>query len=215
MTTGPDQPYAHFDLTSGCRLGVGIILPVFPYLVPADWSAATRYVSQPTVTDPLTPQIPLTALAYLTPGAPLFVDPDRLKRMGRTHAQVHAEAIANVRKRPASWQLQTLPEEDEDPLLYAICDDDDLAAERILDKRFLLEATRLLGMPSQVAVGLPRRGVLVAAGLNISTEKLRQFKLSVQVWHAAAGDDALSPLLFRVIFGAPMGVIHFAGSTNL
>jgi hypothetical protein len=212
VITPSDQPYAHFDLTSGCRLGVGIILPVFPYLISADWPDATRYVSQPIVTDPLAPQIPLAALAYLLPSAPLFVDAERLQRMARNHAQVHAEAVANLKKRTASWQLQTLPDDD---LQYAICNDDELAAERILDKSFLLEVTRLLDTPSQVAVGVPHRGLLVAAGLNLPAEKVRRFKLNVQEWHANAGDAALSPLLFRVIFGAPMGVIHFEGRANL
>jgi hypothetical protein len=211
----PKQPYADFHLTSGLRLGIGVVLPVFPYLVPADWPRAAEVVHRPVLADPLTPQIPLVTFAYLTDELCTFVTRERFSRMGRPLDHLRAESLANVRKRPASWQLGELSTDTGERVVYAACEDDLLAAERILDKSFLLQATHLLGMPSQAAVAVPRRGQILAVGLNNSEAAIRCFKAQVQQWHAESGEKGLSPLLFRLIFGSPMGVIRFNGRPNL
>lgn len=214
MASFPKQPYEEFALSTGLKLGIGVLLPVFPRLMPADWPDAQRMICRPLVSDPLAAQIPWAALAYLTQESQFFVDVDRIERMEIDAAVAVAEALTNLQKRPASWRLETFTGAGTS-LTYAVCDDDVLAAERVLDKGFLLEATRLLTMPPQMAVAIPRRGQLVAVGLNNAIEPLRQFKLTVQRWHAAAGDDALSPLFFRTVFGVPMSVVYFNGKTNL
>ncbi len=215
MSSSPSQPYAQYDLSTGLKLGIGVLLPVFPRLMPADRPIAPQMLCRPLVSDPLAAQIPWTALAYLTQDSQFFVDIERIVRMEVDAALAVQEALANLKKRPAHWRLETFQGDADTTLTYALCDDDVLAAEHVLDKSFLLQATRLLHMPPQVAVAVPRRGLLVAVGLNSPNELLRQFKLQIQQWHAEAGDDALSPLFFRTVFGVPMSVVYFNGKTNL
>jgi hypothetical protein len=215
VSATPKQPYADFNLASGLRLGIGVVLPVFPYLVPADWPDAAEVVHRRVLSDPLTPQIPLMTFAYLTDELRTFVTRERFSRMGRTLDHLRAESLANLQKRPASWHLRELIVETGDILVYAVCEDDMLAAERILDKSFLILATHLLGMPSQAAVAVPRRGQILAVGLNNSDAALRCFKRQVQQWHAESKEEGIAPLLFRMIFGTPMGVIRFDGWPNL
>jgi len=213
MGSQPDAAPA-FDLTSGFKLGMGPVLPVFPLLVPTDWPGRSANVCRPLLSDPTLEDGLLISFAYLGQGMRMFVSPDRLMKLDRTLDQVQEEALGNLKKRPGAWRIAQLPLADGHTLPLAVCDTDLLAAERILDESFLRAAGEMLDGAVHLAVGVPHRGVIVAADLAQSDD-LIFLKYAVQQWYAEGGDEALSPWLFLVMHGMLMGVVRFDDQLNL
>lgn len=165
------EPSSPYSSDYAATVVPGEPLPLFPMLMPAGWQHAPTQIRRPLYTGTPLPGIPDVALVYLIPtpdnGMPNlgWVKTGRAVGLGATVEDFERTAVHNVSRRPASWGMfELIPGR-----LLAMCEDDYLAAERILDVAFLREAASRLGVPGQtLLVGIPTRGVLVAAAYTES-----------------------------------------------
>lgn len=205
--SGPEPRGGPFLLECGADLGQGP-LPVFPLLMPANFTPAATALARPVIKGPKLPNIPFVTLCYLipVPGSPApnrgFIKQERVAQLGKTPADFEREALHNVATRPATWQ----------PLAPGVltCTDDYLAAERILDPVFLQQAATTLGEDSLV-IGIPARGQLCATGLSgftKSTPEAIAFKKLVEAMYQSGGELGLTQWLFLVIKGSINSILE-------
>ncbi|CAN5875735.1 hypothetical protein BH11MYX3_BH11MYX3_49050 [soil metagenome] len=165
------EPGSPYSIDYAAAVVAGQPLPLFTMLMPAGWQHAPTQIRRPLYTGTPLEGIPDVALVYLVPtpdnGMPNlgWVKSDRATALGATVADFERTALHNLARRPASWSMSEVTP----GRLVAMCEDDYLAAERILDPEFLREAAIRLGVPGQpLIVGIPTRGVLIAAAYSES-----------------------------------------------
>ncbi len=178
--------------------------PLLPCLEPPVWSGSERALARPLWPEP-SPYVPWVALGYDEPGAFLFLERDA-PPAGRTLDALETEAVGNLQKRPARWQDLELDLGGFKRLRMLVASEDALAAERILDQAFLLEAQRRLDAPG-LLVGIPRRGFLVATALDNNVERVHTFGAVAATQFQGGESDPLSPALFTVRGGRVAGLV--------
>jgi hypothetical protein len=199
-----DAVTSSFRLECATDLGSGL-LPVFPVLMPASWRPpAMTTLSRPLVSEMLLPEMPVVTLAYLVPMADsavpnrVFIRAHQPRYLGKSTDDFYREAIHNVARRPAAWTAVGMF-----GTRLAVCEDDYLAAERVLDPEFLREAHRLLG-DDELCVGIPARGQLWAMPMRAARADplcLRSFALMVANQFDAAQNMPIAPWPFTVANG--------------
>ncbi len=204
------EPGSPYSSDFAAAIVPGQPLPLFPMLMPAGWPHAPTQIRRPLYTGTSLAGIPDVALVYLVPtpdnGMPNlgWVKSDRAAALGATIADFERTALHNLGRRPASWGMfEVTPGR-----LVAMCEDDYLAAERILDTEFLREAASRLGVPGQpLLVGIPTRGVLVAAAYSESPHDgiLAQ---TIQRMYEEARNKPICPLPFLVRDGQLTAVLE-------
>ncbi len=165
------EPGSPYSTDYAAAIVPGQPLPLFSMLMPKGWQHAPTQIRRPLYTGTALTGIPDVVLVYLVPtpnnGMPNlgWVKSDRADVLRASIPQLERTAIGNLSRRPATWGMfEVTPGR-----LLAMCEDDYLAAERILDGKFLREAASRLGVPGQtLLVGIPTRGVLVAAAYSES-----------------------------------------------
>jgi hypothetical protein len=188
----------------------GELLPLFPYLMPAGWAHAPTQLRHVLYAGTELPGIPDVALVYLVPApnnAPPnlgWVKQERATALEATHQDFLRVALHNVAQRPASWQVDDVAP----GFRIAMCDNDYLAAERILDAAFLREAETRLGADS-LLVGIPTRGVLVAAALT-GTENDGLFARSIEMMFSEGRNKPLCKWPFLAREGRLVSVMEIA-----
>lgn len=185
-------------------------LPVFPMLMrESTWQRAPTQVYRPIFSGVRLTEIPVVALAYLIPtadGGPpqrAYIRTERVAQLGKTVADFEQEALHNLSVRRASWS-SFAPGPGQ---VFAMCTDDYLAAERVLDGAFLRQAHAIVGDHSMV-MGIPARGQLYAAPFSTFAHTGRAFVMMMQKMFAEAGDLAITPRIFTVIQGALNNVLE-------
>lgn len=179
----------------------GTLLPAYPILMPESWQRAPTQVCTPIIRGLTLPDVPLLAPVHFV-GDPnsgefrrAYVRTERLEAIGKTEQDYFAAAFHNLRQRHATWKEQ-MPG-------ILLCDDDFLAAERILDINFMLEAERLLG-GGPLVVGIPQRAHLFATTLGSITANAAHGHAFAQVvasMFSSAGEHGITPWPFTVIGG--------------
>jgi uncharacterized protein YtpQ (UPF0354 family) len=178
---------------------------ILPALKPHDWKGRESVACRPLLAGEGEARMPLVAFGYDRPHTFEFLPAKDLPG-GNTPenlAQVEAAAVNNLRKRPGAWHVERV-EVGGDTLAIAICTDDFLAAERVLDKAFMMEAHRLLEGETLVA-GIPRRGALLATKMEQPRELIGRFAGAVSAQFHRGDSPPISPLLFAVQGGVVVG----------
>ncbi len=121
---------------------------ILPCLKEPGWAGAEKTVCRPLWTGERSPHIPWVAFGYDHPHSFEFLGRDRLEGLGKSEDAVEREALTNLRARPASWQEISVKLGWFKKLRLQVCGDDFLAAERVLDTTFMLEAQRKLKGPA-------------------------------------------------------------------
>jgi hypothetical protein len=193
-----------FQLECATDFGTGP-LPVFPVLMPASWRpSAMTTLYRPLLPDMIVPELPVVALAYLVLAADspvpnrIFIRVRQPRHLGKSAKDFYREAIHNVARRPAGWTEVGMF-----GARLAVCDNDYLAAERVLDPEFLREAHRLLG-DDELCIGIPARGQLWAMSMRAARAdpvSLEAFALMVENRFDAARNMPLAPWPFTVTDG--------------
>ncbi len=180
---------------------------LLPCLKDRAWPGRDQTTCRVLWPDKASEYMPWLAFGFDHPHTFEFLNSDKLTELGLTEAQVEAQALANLRKRPAQWQSVDTPLDGGKTLTMLICMDDFFAAERIADPAFLKEAQRQLGVPA-ILVGAPRRGVMMAAAVQDDEDVGRAFA-AVVASQSHGGESAMvSPMLFVVSDGAIIGLME-------
>jgi hypothetical protein len=178
--------------------------PLLPCLQPPAWSGSERAMARPLLPEP-SPYVPWVALGYDEPEIFRFLERDGASP-GRTADALEAEAVANLQQRPARWQDLELDLGGFKRLRMLVAGDDALAAERVLDPPFLLEAQRRLEAAG-LLLGIPRRGFLVATALDNNVERVHTFGAVAATQFQGGESDPLTPALFTARGGRIAGVV--------
>jgi len=171
---------------------------ILPLLKPADWNLKDKMVCRP-LAKLGARALPLVAYGYDRPNT--FEILGREHRDAASPDQLDRPAREHLRARKASWETITIKLGWFKKLHFLACGDDFLAAERILLPDFLQAAQKQL-RTKMLAVGIPRRGMLMACdGTN---------KDAVQHFCAAVAGQyhrAESPPITDTVFAAEDGKI--------
>jgi hypothetical protein len=128
----------------------------------------------------------------------VFIRANQTRYLGKSTKDFYREAIHNVARRPATWTAVSMI-----GTRLAVCENDYLAAERVLDPEFLGEAHRLLG-DDELCVGIPARGQLWAMPMRAARADavcLKAFALMVAKQFDAARNMPIAPWPFTVTNG--------------
>lgn len=203
----PENNTEKYRMECAADVGTGEALPVFTILMNDDtWERKPTQICRPLLTKIDLPGIPLVALVHLIyqqgSNAPsrAYIRQERVDQIGKTVKEYEEEALHNTSVRKASWKIMS-PGDD---AKIAICNDDYLAAERILDPTFLRQAHSQLGANAMM-VGIPARGQLYATPLAHFTAgdtHAVTFKMLMEKTFQDAGEIGISPGLFIVNDGA-------------
>jgi hypothetical protein len=120
-------------------------------------------------------------------------------------SEIEAEALKNLeRQERRLWELADFPLASGTARI-AVCADEPLAAERILDVEFLRKAGEALGDHRALTVAAPRRGVLLALPLQGPLEAGARFATAVVAAWRSGETEPLSPAIFVVTDGRITG----------
>lgn len=184
-----------------------------PCLKEATWEALEHAVCRP-----LWPRQAPRSMAWLAfgfdhPDHFEFITRDRLPSLNCTEPALEAEAVATLRGRAATWQTVDVAITNGAPLRLLACNDDFFAAERILDEAFMQEAQRRLKARG-VLVGVPRRGLLLAASFDLDRQQSEVFSSIVAAEFSGGESAPISPMLFEVEAGAIVAALETAPGTG-
>jgi len=122
-----------------------------------------------------------------------------------------AAAVANLKKRRATWEAIDIKAGWFKKIRFLVCSDDFLAAERILDADFLIDAQRKLEA-KMLAVGIPRRGCLMATDGARSPELLQRFSQAVAGQFHRGESPPITPTVFGVADGKIVAALDDGGA---
>jgi uncharacterized protein YtpQ (UPF0354 family) len=153
--------------------------------------------------------IPWLAFGYDHPHSFEFLGRARLEEMKKTERDVEREAIRNLRLRKATWHPTQVKLGFLKKLKMLICGDDYFAAEKILDQGFMREGQAKLGA-SLLAVGIPRRGFMIATDGKQPMDRLGVFAGAVSTQYQRADSPPITPAIFAVMDGKIVGMLQGA-----
>ncbi|MGD8622478.1 MAG: hypothetical protein PVI81_04160 [Anaerolineales bacterium] len=178
---------------------------ILPALKPHDWKGRDSVLCRPLLAGEDQDRMPLVAFGYDRPHTFEFLSVNQVPGGNSPEklALLESAAIRNLQARTAQWNLETFNLEGVS-LSIAICGDDFLAAERILDDKFVREAHRLLSA-EMLAVGIPRRGMILATDIKQTQESVARFAAAISAQYHRADSAPISPLVFAVKDGRVVG----------
>ena len=153
------------------------------------------------------PYMPWLAVGYDHPHTFEFISNKQLATLDTTGQALETRALANLRKRKATWQPLDVDAKDGKRLRMLVCSDDYFAAERIVDADFMTQAQRTLGARG-LLVGIPRRGILMATNGEQDADLVTGFGGAVAGQFSRGETAIISPMLFAVKDGAIVGIIE-------
>lgn len=179
--------------------------PLYPILMPSDWEAPDRtpaYRLEAPSEDPRIPWITFGSLG--ANGLEPFeqsVD-NEFKR-----EQIEQTALRHLQDRAASWQRVEAQGGGSRSSMLA-CLDDPLAAERILDTEFIRQGQQKLGT-EVLAIGIPRRGLMVAMDGRQPEESLMGFGAFNLAEYHSGESNRITTLTFLMDDGQIAGIANF------
>ena len=180
---------------------------ILPLLKPAAWNLKDLMVHRPLAELPAA-SMPLVAYGWDRPNTFEMLARDRAG--DATPASLDAPAIEHLRARTASWEKIEIKLGWFKKARFLVCGNDFLAAERILDAEFLRDAQRQLGA-KMLAVGVPRRGLLMACDGAQSKDLLARFSTAVAGQYHRGETPMITALVFAVVDGAIVGHLDDGG----
>jgi hypothetical protein len=175
---------------------------LLPALKDARWSSSTMVVCRQLAPELNSPHIPYVAFGYDRPHTFEFLNRDKLPELGRTLPEIEAVAVNNLLQRGAEWQHYG----SKDDIEMLLWDGDYFAAEQILNADFMRDAQLILEAYI-LAVGIPRRGLLLVTDGVQTPEKLGAFGAVVSAQFYRAESAPISPLVFGVKDGQIVGML--------
>jgi hypothetical protein len=188
--------------------GEGSLDGILPLLKDAAWPGRADNVCSPLTELPI-PDQPLVVFGWDRPQT--FEMLNRKTAGARTAASLTAQAVANLKARAATWEVIDTKISLFKKMRFLVCSDDFLAAERILDAGFLVGAQSRLEA-KMLAVGIPRRGLLMATDGARSPELLQRFCQAVAGQFHRGESPPITPLVFGVVDGAIVAHLQDGGA---
>lgn len=184
------------------------IAELTPILKPADWPGRDEGPWEPLLELETTEPIPGVALGWDTPTHLVFARTRDLVALGASVDDARRAAAANVAR--AKVGRTDIPVSAPDGgELRILTFGGPLAAEKILDPVFLRDLQRELGA-RLLAVGAPRRGMLLVVDGGLPPRRLLGFSAVVQGQFERAESPPICPTVFAVDDGQVIGLLASA-----
>ena len=208
----PPPRRSGFATDCALELEPGKPLPVFPMLMADTAPRSPTQLSRPLIGRVTLRSVPRVTLVHLL-GDPntgefrrIHIRTERVESLGKTVADFEREAVHNVARRVASWKVM-----DVGTAKIAVCDDDFLACERLLDPSFMCRAAELLGQSNRpLLAGVPRRGMLLVTAFVAPPSMQLAFAQTIARMSSEPGPETVSPWPFLVSDGTVTAVMEIA-----
>jgi hypothetical protein len=180
--------------------------PLLPCLKEHNWQGRAQTVCRPLWSQD-SAYMPWLAFGYDHPHTFEFIGKNKLADLNTTAEALEAQALANLRARPVSWQPLDVNVPNATELRMLLAMDDFLVAERIADRDFMQQAHGTLNAPA-LLVGIPRRGMLMVTRADQNATMVNAFGALVAGQFSEAETAPISPMLFAMQDGNIVGVVE-------
>lgn len=181
---------------------------VLPALKPYDWPHYKEVVCRPLVSGDKLPALPWVVFGYDRPNTFEFLARRNFPQeiTAEQLSLIEQAAIRNLKMRPVFWTRQEFNFGGLGALEVLVCSEDFLAAERILDSSFMQQAHRQLNA-EMLAVGIPRRGLMIAVNAKQSKEMVARFAGAISAQYHRADSAPITPTVLVVTEGNVVGAV--------
>ena len=180
---------------------------LLPCLKERAWAGREHAVCRVLYAKTASAYMPWVAVGHDHPASFEFITTQSFATIQTTEAALEARALANLRKRAATWEKVEIDSKHGSPFTILVCGDDFFAAERILDPDFLKEAQRKLRARG-LFVGIPRRGRLYCVNGELPQDAVTGFGISIAQEFMSGESAPISPMLFAVKDGAIVDILE-------
>ena len=179
--------------------------PLYPILMPSEWEAPANTPTFRLQVPSEDPRIPWVTFGNMGSDGLEPFEADVEEAFKRE--QIEEAALQHLVERMASWQRVKSQGGGGRSSMLA-CLDDPLAAERILDPDFIRQAGKKLGT-ELLAIGIPRRGLMVAMDGRQPEESLMGFGAFNLAEFHSGDSDPITSLTFLMDDGEIAGIANF------
>jgi hypothetical protein len=183
-------------------------MSVVPLLMPADWEGGRVYACRRLAAGLETGHLPWLTFGHDLPGSIKLIEKQEVKSMGIAPGRLEKASIRNLAREECNWEEERFDLSGGVSLRMLICGLDFLAAERILDQRFMKQAQRHLGA-KLLAAGIPRRGLLFMTDGLQDLRALAAFALVVSAQYHRAQSTPIAPGVFGLVKGEIVGLMRY------
>ncbi|MCA9534200.1 MAG: hypothetical protein KC593_10995 [Myxococcales bacterium] len=188
----------------------GVLLPVLQEL---DWSGQSLAVVRPLATFEAE-RMPWVSYAYTGHQRRYTVTPTALEEEGRSQEALEWEALAQLRRRPLSWEVKARRA---DGWPHALTLVDEFASSAVLSPERLREAHERL-TSDRAWLAIPTQGVLVLRARDADEEQALRDARELEAWardaFSRALDTRVTPTLFAVEQGVLTGALEPAATDS-
>jgi hypothetical protein len=181
-------------------------LAVLPCLKEAKWRGREDTVCRALWEGESSPYMPWLAVGYDRPHTFEFINTNRLPELKTTERALEAQALANLRARPAAWEPVNVEVKGK-TLRMLCCSGDYFAAEQVMNPAFMQEAQRKFKTHG-LFVGVPRRGLLMVTAAGQDDQMIAAFGAAVAGQFSRGETAPISPMLFAIKDGAIVGILE-------
>ncbi len=180
--------------------------PLYPILMPSDWEAPEMTPTYRLEVPSEDPRIPWVTYGSLGPNG-LEPFQEEVENQFKQD-QIEEAGLRHLKERDASWQRVQSQGGGGGRSSMLACLDDPLAAERILDAEFVRRAQKKLGT-EVLAIGIPRRGLMVAMDGRQPEESLMGFGAFNLAEYHSGESNRITTLTFLMDDGEIAGIANF------
>jgi hypothetical protein len=181
--------------------------PILPCLKDPNWNGSQDSVCRRLDLDVVSSNLPWIAFGYDGAHAFEFLSKSDLESLNKTPEQIEREALRNLRLRKASWETVEARMGFFKKLTIQSCTNDYFASERILDVGFMREVQNRI-KAGGLAVGVPRRGVLMVTKADQPPKHLWAFAAGVSAQYHRGETAPITPAVFAMVDGKVVGILE-------
>jgi hypothetical protein len=181
--------------------------PILPCLKDPTWEGSEDSLCRRLDLDVDATHLPWIAFGYDGAQSFEFLSRSSLESLGKNPDQVEREAMRNLRLRRASWERVEAKIGFLKKLTIHSCTNDYFASERILDVGFMREIQSRI-KAGGLAVGVPRRGVLMVTRSEQPPKHLWAFAAGVSAQYYRGESASITPAVFAMIDGKVVGILE-------
>lgn len=180
---------------------------ILPCLKDPNWEGSEDSICRRLDLDVDSSQLPWIAFGYDGAQAFEFLSKSALQSLGKTPEQIEREALRNLRLRKASWETVEAKMGFFRKLTILACTNDYFSSERILDVGFMRDVQNRI-KAGGLAVGIPRRGVLMVTKTDQPPKHLWAFAAGVSAQYHRGETAPITPSVFAMVDGKVVGILE-------
>jgi uncharacterized protein YtpQ (UPF0354 family) len=176
-------------------------------LQPPAWAGQKQFFSFRLAANLDSPHLPWVVFGYGEAEQFEFLKLKQLAGLKKSAQQIGREGFQNLQAFQRSWEQVEVEVNEFRKLRMLAVTDQKFAPEQILAPNFMQEAQRLL-RAELLAVGIPRRELILATDADQPMDSLRRFATRVSLEYSSGKSEAITSLVFAVSNGNIVGLLR-------